>query len=157
MGWILFLVVKVDLRTGHVSSVLPFYGQVWPQPRLRLVLTQTIPAPLLGLQYAADGWLRPGVVAVWYNHHFVPRLDLGWLYQTATTPGRRESWKNEAKKSFSPKVERKVAGSILEGAVAISNRVKVEFLCAYSCLMCNCESVICLEFSLQKYRPRGNI
>ena len=55
------------------------------------------------------------------------------------------------------KEERKVAGSILEGAVAISNRVKVEFSRAYSRLMCNCVSVICVEFSLQKYRPGANI
>ena len=35
------------------------------------------------------------------------------------------------------KVERKVVGSILEGVIAISNCVKVEFSysCAYSCLM----------------------
>ena len=53
--------------------------------------------------------------------------------------------------------ERKVAGSILEGA-AISNRVKVEFSCAYSCLLqFYCESVICMEFSLQKSSLCANI
>ena len=51
-------------------------------------------------------------------------LDLGWLYQRATTPGGWESQKNKAKKSRS--VERKVTGSNLEGAIAISNHIKVE-------------------------------
>ena len=49
------------------------------------------------------------------------------------------------------KVEHKVVGLILEGVINISNRVKVEF---YKCLLLlvviYCESVIFMEFSLQK-------
>ena len=45
--------------------------------------------------------------------------------------------------------------SILEGAIAISNRVKVELSCVYSCLLRYREGVIFMEFSLQ--RPRANI
>ena len=71
-------------------------------------------------------------------------------------PRKPENWSQEESPA-KEKVERKVAGSILEGTIAISNRVKVEYSCAYSCLMCYCESVICMEFLLQKYRPRANI
>ena len=53
--------------------------------------------------------------------------------------------------SLSKKVEHKVVGLILEGVITISNRLKVEF---YKCLLLlvviYCESVIFMEFSLQK-------
>ena len=54
-------------------------------------------------------------------------------------------------------MERKVAGSSLMGVIAIlQTALKLNFSCAYSCLMCSHESVICMVFSLQKCRPRAN-
>ena len=72
----------------------------------------------------------------------------GWLYQTATTPGRWESRLNKVKKSRS--VERKVLGWACREPSQFSSRVKIEFFHVPNLLCCNhCESVICMEFSHQ--------
>ena len=81
---------------------------------------------------------------------------LGWWYQTATIPGHRESRKIEAKKSRLPSGAQH-CGYEPQGSQHHSPTALKLNSCAYSCLMCSRESVNCMVFSLQKYRPRANI
>ena len=51
------------------------------------------------------------------------------------TRALRKPEKQSREESLAEKVKRRVAGSILDGAITISNHIKVEFSCAYSCLL----------------------
>ena len=79
------------------------------------------------------------------------------MYLTATIPGRRKSRKIEAKKSRLPKKKWSARSRVQSLREPSPSPAKVEYSCAYSCLMCYCEIVICMEFLLQKNRPRANI